>query len=159
MIQCAYKSTTKGQIGRGITVYTGKVSINHIWATSIGPGFLKIYLQSPIWQTGRVYHAWKSLIALDLIITFFVLSLLHLAVDLSLVISMRRDKKSRGYCKTDCIKLYTHTTMTSVRIISYNVNGVNNPIKHKKILHQLKKDVGEIVYRRTNISPSHLLII
>lgn len=36
--------------------------------------------------------------------------------------------------------------MKTLKIISYNVNGINNPIKSKKLLQQLKKETGDIIF-------------
>lgn len=36
--------------------------------------------------------------------------------------------------------------MKTIKIVSYNVNGINNPIKCKKLLHQLKKETGDIIF-------------
>ncbi len=36
--------------------------------------------------------------------------------------------------------------MKTMKIVSYNVNGINNPIKRKKLLHQLKKETGNIIF-------------
>lgn len=42
--------------------------------------------------------------------------------------------------------------MKQLRIISYNVNGLKNPIKRKKNLHQVKKEMVDITF----IQESHL---
>ena len=36
--------------------------------------------------------------------------------------------------------------MKPIKILSYNVNGLNNPIKRKKILHQLRKEGGDVAF-------------
>ena len=36
--------------------------------------------------------------------------------------------------------------MKALNIISYNVNGINNPIKRKKLLVKLKKEKGDIIF-------------
>ena len=41
----------------------------------------------------------------------------------------------------------------NIKILSLNVNGLNNPIKRKKVMTKLKKDKAQIIYlQETHLS-------